>query len=53
MHELLDEIGRYYGIAEDIEDRLARYAAIDPGVLAALGGDRFPAAPIWLVEAAP
>jgi hypothetical protein len=47
--ELLDEIGRYHGIAADIDQRLVRYAAIDAGFIAAVGGDRFPALPLRAV----
>ena len=46
--ELLDELARHHGIAADIDHRLARYAACDPVLLAATGGDRFPTA-IWAV----
>jgi hypothetical protein len=47
--ELLDEIGRHHGTAADIDQRLVRYAAIDTGILAAVGGDRFPALPLRAV----
>jgi hypothetical protein len=50
--ELLEEIGRHHGIDADIERRLAKYAALDPEILAAVGADRFPAAPIRLVGGA-
>ena len=50
--ELLDEIGRYHGIEDDIAARLRRYAGVDPDLLAALGADRFPASPMRLVEGA-
>ncbi len=46
--ELLDELARHHGIAADIDRRLARYAACDPVLLAATGGDRFPPG-IWAV----
>jgi hypothetical protein len=48
--ELLDEITRHHGIADDINRRLARYAAIDPEILRAFGGDRWPSAPVWIVR---
>jgi len=51
VFELLDELGRHHGIAEDIDRRLARYAGLDPEFLRALGGDRFPGTPIHLVPA--
>jgi hypothetical protein len=47
--ELLGEIGRHHCIADDIDRRLARYAGMDPAVLAALGGDRFPPR-LWAVS---
>jgi hypothetical protein len=53
VYELLDEIGRHHGIADDIDRRLERYARLDPPVLAAVGGDRFPPSPIRALKAAP
>jgi hypothetical protein len=47
--ELLDEIARYHGLRDEIDQRLARYAALDPVILAELAGDRFPALPIRLL----
>ncbi|HTV44843.1 MAG TPA: hypothetical protein VMF05_05970 [Stellaceae bacterium] len=47
IYELLQAIGRAHGISADIDRMLARYAALNPAVLAAVGGDRFPAPPIW------
>ena len=47
--ELLAEIGRHHGIEDDIAARLQRYARLDPDLLAALGADRFPAAPLRVV----
>jgi hypothetical protein len=41
VFELLDEIGRHHGIADDIDRRLARYAAIDLVIVAAVGSDQF------------
>jgi hypothetical protein len=37
-------------IAEDVDARLRRYADLDRDLLRAIGADRFPAAPIWLVD---
>jgi hypothetical protein len=48
VFELLNEIGRYHGIVDDIDRRLERYAALDLDLLRALGGDRFPPS-IWIV----
>jgi hypothetical protein len=47
--ELLAEIGRVHGIADDIAARLERFAAVDHDLLAALGADRFPAPPLRLI----
>ena len=47
--ELLDEIARHHGLAEDIDRRLAAYAALDPDLLHQVGGDRFAPAPIRAV----
>jgi hypothetical protein len=44
--ELLNEIDRHNGLGNDLDQRLAEYAAIDPVALAATGGDRFPPPPI-------
>ena len=43
--ELLDELDRRHRLGEDLDERLARYAAIEPSVLRAIGGDRFPPNP--------
>jgi succinylglutamate desuccinylase len=46
VFEFVDELARHHPeIADDLDQRLARYAALDPGVLHALGADRFPASP--------
>jgi hypothetical protein len=50
VYELLDEIGRHHGIVADVDRRLARFAALDPQILATVGGDRFPAAPMRVVQ---
>ena len=47
--ELLDEIARHHGIGDDIDRRLARYARLDPAILAGIAGDRFPPPPTWVV----
>jgi hypothetical protein len=49
---LLDEVGRHHGFADDIDRLLERYAALDPAVLAAIGGDRFPPSPIRALKPA-
>jgi hypothetical protein len=47
--ELLCELGRHHGIVEDIDRRLARYAALDLDLLRAIDCDRFAASPLWIV----
>jgi hypothetical protein len=49
LFELIDEIGRHHGIGDDIDRRLAAYSSLDPALLAAVGGDRFPQGPVRLV----
>ena len=54
VFEFIDEIARHHpGIVEDLDQRLERYAAIDPETLAVLGGDQFPSRPLRLVGGAP
>ena len=51
LYELLAELRRHHpGIAADLDRRVATYAAMDPQILVAAGGDRFPSAPIHAVE---
>lgn len=46
MAEFINELA-FDLLAEDAVDaKLERYAALDPAVVAAFGGDRFPASPI-------
>jgi hypothetical protein len=50
VFELVDEIGRHHpDIADDIDERLERYAGLDPNMLRAVGGDQFPASPVRIV----
>ena len=51
--ELLDELDRHHGIGADLDRRLARYAGLDPEILRAVGGDRFPRLPIRIVGGRP
>jgi hypothetical protein len=44
--ELLDEIDRHHGLGADLDRRLERFAGLDPDLLRALGGDRFPPSPM-------
>jgi hypothetical protein len=50
LAELLDEIGRHHGIADDIGARVVAYAALDPAMLRAVGADRFAPLPLHRVE---
>ena len=47
--ELLREIAAAHGLADDIEERLARYARLEPNLVNALGGGGFPPAPLHAV----
>jgi len=51
VFELLDELNRHHGLGDDLDQRLARYAGLDPLTLAAIGGDRFARLPIHMVAA--
>ena len=51
--ELLREISHTHGLAGDIEERLARYARLDPEIVRAMGWDHFPPLPVHLVAARP
>jgi hypothetical protein len=49
--EFIDELVRHHPeIADDLDERLAQYAALNPDILVALGGDRFPATPLHAVS---
>ena len=52
LFELVDELDRVHGLGDDLDRRLEAYAGLDPDLLAALGADRFPAAPLRLVGSA-
>ena len=52
LFELVDELDRVHGLGDDLDRRLERYARLDPDLLAALGADRFPAAPLRIVGGA-
>jgi hypothetical protein len=41
-----------HGLGDDLDRRLEAYAALDPDLLVALGGDRFPPAPLRVVGGA-
>jgi hypothetical protein len=46
---LVDELDPVHGLGDDLDNRLERYAGLDPVLIAEVGGDRFPASPIRLV----
>jgi hypothetical protein len=50
VFELLDEIGRANGIENDVWERLRGYSELRPEILALVGGNKFPPAPLHLVE---
>ena len=52
IFELLNELDRVHGLGDDLDRWLERYARLDPDLLAALGADRFPAAPLRIVGGA-
>ncbi len=49
LYELLTEIGEQRLCRTYIEQRVQRYAEIDPDHLAAIEGDTFPRPPLWEV----
>ena len=50
QYELLREIEQRFGCGSFIRDRVKRFAELDPGLVQAVGGDRFPEAPIHEVR---
>ncbi len=53
LDELLLEIGAEMSCLTAIETRLERYAGLDRGVVAAVGGDRFPPSPLHAMSDGP
>jgi hypothetical protein len=49
LYELLLQLGADQLIRAEIKRRVERYAALDPEILRATGGDQFPAVPLLLV----
>jgi len=49
VFELIDELDRRHELGPDLDNRLGRYAALGPGTLRAIGGDRFPASPVRIM----
>ena len=50
VDELLLDIGAERHCMTAIEDKLARYAELDPGLVTAVGGDRFPKPMLMVVS---
>ena len=50
LAEMLDEIAAATGQPDVVADRVEAYAQLDPGVVRAVGGDRFPPMPLGLVR---
>lgn len=50
VYECFAHLGRKHLIRTSIEAEVKRFAGLDPAALAALGGDRFPPAPVHLVQ---
>ena len=46
QYELLREIEQRFGCGDFIRSRVKRFAELDPGIVADLGGDVFPPSPI-------
>jgi hypothetical protein len=49
VFELIDEIDKHHRLGDDLDQRLARYAAIDPLILGAIRGDQFAGTPTRIV----
>jgi hypothetical protein len=53
IFELIAELVRRHNLGADPDELLAQYKALDPGVLAVLGADRFPPVPLHIVGEQP
>jgi hypothetical protein len=49
LFELVDHIATRFGIEDEVDHLIERYAALDPVILRALGADRLPPPPIRAV----
>jgi len=49
VSEFLLELAREHGLGDEIARKLESYAALDPDIVRALRGDRFPPAPLRIV----
>ncbi len=52
LHEMLIEIGTRTGMPEVVETVVSEFAGINPEILVALGGHRFPEGPIRIIGGA-
>src|SRR5438105_11373630 len=52
LFEFVNELDHHHGLGDDLDRRLQRYARLDAELLHAVGGDRFPSAPLRLVGGA-
>src|SRR5437762_1548793 len=52
LFEFVNELDQSHGLGSDLDQRLERYARLDPAVLPALGGDRLPVSPVRIVGGA-
>jgi hypothetical protein len=53
LYELLEELDRYHALDADLDRRLERYAELDPGLLRAVGANKFAARPLHLAGGRP
>jgi hypothetical protein len=49
VFELLQQLDRDHGLGRQLDRQLERFAGLDAGILAAVGGDRFAPAPLHVV----
>ena len=52
LSHFLDELAVEHGIVDEIAAKLREYGRLDPDLVAAVGGNRFPPAPIRIAGAA-
>jgi hypothetical protein len=52
LFELVDHIAGRFDLEDEVDSLLDRFAALDPAVLRALGGDRLPPNPTRVVGGA-
>ena len=49
LYELINQLDRDHGLGADLDHLLERFAGLDPEILRAVGGDRFPELPLRAV----